>query len=81
MLRVVARDGLELRLDDGEQRVDLLDLEHARQAARQARRRDRAPRVARREVASRVAQRWNERMAASRCATDDRARPSPRTPR
>ena len=29
----------------------------------------------------RVAQRWNERIAASRCATVERARPSPSTPR
>ena len=51
MLGIVARDGLEIRLDDRQQRVDLLDLEDAREPAREARRGDRAPRVARREVA------------------------------
>ena len=52
-LGIVARNVLEIRLDDREQRVDLLDLEDAREPAREARRRDRAPRVARREIAPR----------------------------
>ena len=36
----------QLLVDDRQQPLDLVDLEDARQAARQARRRDRAPRVA-----------------------------------
>ena len=52
MLGIIARDGLEIRLDDRQQRVDLLDLEDAREPARETWRGDRTPRVARREVAS-----------------------------
>ena len=39
-------DPVEVVVDHGEQRLDLLDLEHLRQAPRQPRRGDRAPRVA-----------------------------------
>ena len=40
---------LEVRVDDREEPLDLVDLEDARQAPRQSRRRDRAPRVAGRQ--------------------------------
>ena len=64
--------GADVRIDDREEPLDLVDLEDAGQAPGQARRGDGAPRVAVGQ-ALRVAQRWNERIAASRWATDDRA--------
>ena len=75
---VRTRRGRELGVDHGQQPPDLFDLQHSREPARQARRRDRAPRVTW-AGSRRGSPAVKERMAARRCATVVRACCSPRT--